>query len=51
MPRYIITAQSYSSSQRITRTLEARDKADAYLIVAAELDGAGFYILSITTPG
>ncbi len=47
MPRYLITAQSYTSSQRIARTVPAGSEAQAARQVAAVLDAAGFYVIDV----
>lgn len=45
MTRYTITAQSYTSSQRIARTVSAGSEAQAVRQVAAVLDLSGFYVI------
>lgn len=47
MPRYLITAQSYTSSQRIARTVSAGSEAAALRYFAAYLNYAGFYVIDV----
>lgn len=46
MTSYRITAQSYTSSQRIARTVAAISADAALRSVASVLDAAGFYPIS-----
>lgn len=45
---FIILAQSYTSSQRITKRVTAISEAAALRSVGAELEDAGFYPVSAT---
>lgn len=42
-----ITARSFTTTQRIAKTIAAPSEAAALRLVAAELDSAGFYVLDI----
>lgn len=42
-----ILAQSFTTSQRIAKTIQATDQNAVMWIVSGELEDAGYYILSI----
>lgn len=46
--RFTVLAQSMTTSQRITRTVEAHFHSEVPLLVSKELDDAGFYVVAIT---
>jgi hypothetical protein len=46
---YRITAQSYTTTQRITKTVRAANEAEVLRLVSAELEAADFYPISITS--
>jgi hypothetical protein len=48
-----ITAQSFTTTQRIAKTIAAPSEAAALRLVAPDLENAGFYVVDIrevTTP-
>jgi hypothetical protein len=42
-----IVAQSFTTTQRIAKTIAASGEATALRLVASELDRAGFYVVDI----
>lgn len=44
---YRITAQSFTTTKRIARTVEAASEAAALRLVGPQLDTAGFYPISV----
>jgi hypothetical protein len=47
MNRYLVIAQSYTSTHRISKTLEAYSDIAVLRLVSGELESAGFYPISI----
>jgi hypothetical protein len=48
---FIITAQSYLTTQQISKTVEAASEAEVLRLVSADLEDAGFYPISIEPIG
>jgi hypothetical protein len=44
---FTVQAQAYTTSQRISKTVEAASEAEVLRLVLADLDAAGFYPISI----
>lgn len=47
MRSYKVTAQSYTTSQIIVKTVQSANEADVLRSTSAELDASGFYIIDI----